>query len=68
MVARAACSQEVEVVGEAARTKDDVDGTTTPSSAKKGRKSKASATNSVAVPHTTRSKGDKNDRMRRITE
>ena len=34
MVARAARSQEVEVVGEAAHTKDGVDGTTTPSSAK----------------------------------
>jgi len=68
MVARAALSQEVEVVGEAAHTKDVVDDTTTPSSVKKGRKRKANTTNSVVVPRTTRSKGAKNGRMRRITE
>ena len=58
----------VELVGEAARTKDVVDGTTTPSSANKGRKRKASATNSVVVPRTTSSKGAKNGRMRRTTD
>ena len=56
------------VVGEAARTKDGVDGATTPLSAKKGRSRKASATNSVDAPRTTRSKGAKNGRMRRMTE
>ncbi len=69
MVARAAHSQEVEVIGEAAYTKDVVDGTTTPSSAKKGRKRKANATNSVVFPAPRAPRdGAKNGRMRRITE